>query len=156
MTVAKRLLSLLQARTDGSVVIETAIVAPVLIMLAFGGYDASGLVARQSALQGAAAQAEAIVQAAVPTDSTARDKIRDVLKAAVDPNNKDANDTESVTEIYRCGTAANFVTTNTCAANVETSTFIKITLTDTYTPMWTSFGVGSPVHFNVVRMVQTS
>jgi len=156
MTVAKRLLSLLHAGTDGSVVVETAIVAPVLIMLALGGYDAGGLVARQSELQSAAAQAEAIVQAAVPTDSDARDKIRDVMKAAVDPNSKDATDTESVTEIYRCGTDTNFVTTNNCATSVETSKFIRIALTDTYTPTWTSFGVGSPVNFNVVRMVQIS
>ena len=156
MTVAKRLLSLLSAGTDGSVVIETAIVAPVLIMLALGGYDAGGLVARQSELQSAAAQAEAIVQAAVPTTSDDRDKIRDVLKAAVDPNNKDPNDTESVTEIYRCGTATDFVSADNCATSVETSKFIRITLTDTYTPMWTSFGVGSPVNFHVVRMVQIS
>jgi hypothetical protein len=74
----------------------------------------------------------------------------------MDPNNTDAHDSESVTEIYRCGTDTDFVEENICAANVETSKFIKITLTDTYTPIWTSFGVGSPVHFNVVRMVQIS
>ena len=137
-------------------VIETAFVAPVLATLALGAYDGGRLIARQSELQSAAAQAEAIVQAAVPTTSDARDKIRDVLKAAVDPTNTDATDTESVVEIYRCGTDGDFVAVNNCPSTVATSTYIKITLTDTYTPQWTSFGIGSAIHYNVVRMVQIS
>ena len=155
MIVPKRLLSRLCGGTDGSVVIETAIVAPVLATLALGAYDTGRLIARQSELQSAAAEAEAIVQAAVPTDSTARDQVRDVLKASVDPSDTDPDDTESVVEIYRCG-SSDFVTVNNCSSDVATSTYIKISLTDTYTPLWTSFGIGSPVHFNVVRMVQIS
>jgi Flp pilus assembly protein TadG len=154
--MGKRLLSRLWTAVDGSVVIETAVVAPVLLTLSLGGYDAGRLIARQSELQSAAAEAEAIVQAATPSTSDDRDKIRDVLKATLDPNNTNPNDTESVTELYRCGTTGSYVSTNTCAATEETSKFIQITLTDTYTPLWTSFGVGHAVNFNVVRMVQVS
>ena len=152
----RRLLSLLAAASQGSVVIETAFVAPVLATLALGAYDASRLIALQSDLQNAAGEAEAIVQAAVPTDSTARDKVKAVLQATIDPDGSDAHDTEDVSEIYRCGTDAGFVTTNSCGSGVAVSTFIRITLTDSYTPQWTSFGIGRTVDFNVVRMVQIS
>jgi len=45
---------------------------------------------------------------------------------------------------------------NDCTDAAQVSTYIKITLTDTYTPQWTSFGVGGPVNYSVVRMVQIS
>jgi Flp pilus assembly protein TadG len=150
------LLSQLRRQTRGSVVIETAIVAPVLILLSLGTFDAGRMVARQNELQGAAAEAEAIVQAAVPTDSGARDEVRNALLASLNPGNAHPSTTVSVAEIYRCTTNADFVTVNTCADTAQMSTFIKITLTDRYTPQWTSFGIGGPVNYRVVRMVQTS
>jgi Flp pilus assembly protein TadG len=156
MIVPTRLLSRLRDHTHGSVLIETAIVAPVLLLLALGGLDAGKMIARQSELQSAAGEAEAIVQASVPTDAAARDEVRDVLKASLDPDNTDAHESVTVTEIYRCSTDADFVTVNNCADATTVSTFIKITLTDTYTPQWTSFGIGSPLNYNVVRMVQIS
>ena len=60
----------------GSVAIETAIVAPVLVLLALGTFDVSQMVSRQDDLQSAAAEAEAIVQASPPKDSAARDTVR--------------------------------------------------------------------------------
>lgn len=150
------LFSQLRDQTRGTVVIETAIIAPVLLLLALGSFDAGRMVARQNELQSAAAEGEAIVQASVPTDSTARDQVRDVLKASIDPDNTDANADVSVVEIFRCSTDADFVTINNCADPDTVSTFIKITLTDIYTPQWTSFGIGGPLNYNVVRMVQIS
>jgi Flp pilus assembly protein TadG len=152
--IGSGLLSQLRDHTRGTVVIETAIVAPVLILLALGSFDASRMVARQNELQSAAAEAEAIAQASVPTDSAARDELRDVLKASIDPNGTDPDDDVTVVDIYRCGGDANYVTVNNCANPDTVSTFVKITLTDTYTPQWTSFGIGSRVNYNIVRMVQ--
>jgi Flp pilus assembly protein TadG len=146
----------LRANTRGAAVIETAIVLPVLAMLALGSYDAGRMIARQSELQSAVAEAEAIVTAAVPASSTDRDAIRDVIKASIDPTNTNPNDTVTVTEIYRCGTNADFVTTNSCGTGVAVSTYVMIVLTDTFTPQWTSFGIGSSTNYNVVRTVQIS
>ena len=148
--------SSLRANTQGTAVIETAIVVPVLAMLALGSYDAGRMVARQSELQSAVAEAEAIVTAAVPESSTDRDEIRDVIKASIDPTNTNPNDTVTLTEVYRCGTNADFVLTNTCGSGVAVSTYVKIVLTDKYTPQWTSFGLGSAMNYNVVRTVQIS
>ena len=156
MIMPMALLSKLWTQTRGAVVIETAIVAPVLILLALGTFDAGRLVARQGEIQSAAGEAEAIAQAAVPKDEAARNELRDVLLASLDPDNTNANETVTVEEIYRCGTEANPRTTNTCSAGVAVSTFVKITITDTYTPQWTSFGIGGPINYNVVRMVQIS
>jgi Flp pilus assembly protein TadG len=152
----KRLLAQLRDQTRGSVVIETAIVAPVLILLSLGTFDAGRMVARQNELQSAAAEAEAIVQASVPTDSDARNQVRNVLMASVNAGNAYPATTVAVTEIYRCETGADFVPVNTCTDAKQVSTFIKIALTDTYTPQWTSFGIGSPLNYSVVRMVQIS
>jgi len=156
MTRTMRFFSELREQTRGSVAIETAIVAPMLVLLALGSFDAGRLVARQAELQSAAAEAEAVVQAAVPKDQAARDEIRDMLKSSLDPGNTNPNETVSVAEIYRCSTDADYVTVNNCGTGVVVSTFIKITLTDRYTPQWTTFGIGSPVDYRVVRMVQLS
>jgi Flp pilus assembly protein TadG len=148
--------SRLRGDARGTITIEVAIVAPVLVLLGLGSFDVSQMVSRQSDLQSAAAEAEAIVQAAVPTDSAARDKVRDVLKSSIDPDDTNPNDTETVTEIYRCGTGDYQAVLPTCPTGSKLSTYIKIVLTDSYTPNWTSFGVGHTIDYNVVRMVQIS
>lgn len=138
----------------GVVAIETALVAPILVMMALGGYEVSSIVVRQSELQSAAAEAMNIVQANPPSDAAARTEIRDVLKAStgITDNNK-----VKVDEIYRCATDASFVTSQaSCSASQAVSTYIRITLLDAYTPSWTHFGVGSDVDYDVVRTVQIS
>lgn len=140
----------------GTITIEVAIVAPVLILLGLGSFDVSQMVSRQSDLQSAAAEAEAIVQAAPPTDSAARGKIRDILKTSIDPDDSNPNDTETVTEIYRCGGGAYVTAKPTCATGVKLSTYIRLELANTYTPSWTAFGVGQAIDYDVVRMVQIS
>lgn len=156
MTMTAGFLSRFRDETRGSVVIETAIIAPVLILLSLGTFDAGRMVARQNELQSAAAEAQAIVQAAVPDDGAAREEVRSVLLASTNPNNTHPATTVAVTEVYRCTTGADFVTVNTCADAAQVSTFVKITLTDTYTPQWTAFGIGHPLNYRVVRMVQIS
>jgi len=156
MSTLMQSLSHLRAQTRGSMAIETAIVAPVLLLLALGGFDASRMVARQSELQSAASEAEAIVQAAVPADAAARETIREALQASLDPDDSNPHDTVSIAEIYRCASAAAYVTENTCAEGEAVATFVRITLTDTVTPHWTNFGIGEPLDYTVVRMVQIS
>lgn len=142
----------LAGETRGAMAIETAIIAPVLICLSVGGFEVSSMVARQSELQSAAAEAASIVRAVPPETSTQRNTIHDVLTVSTGLNDEDV----TVAEIYRCGTSTDYVTTNSCLETEHTSTYIRVTLTDTYTPTWTSFGVGGPIDYNVVRTVQIS
>ena len=144
----------LLADQSGAMAIETALVAPILLVLSLGGVEAGSMVARQSELQSAAAEALNIVQAAPPEDAGDRTAVRDVLMASTGITD---DEDVAVVEIWRCGTASGFERSN--AANCGSSavsTYIEITLEETYTPTWTAFGIGSPVTYNVVRQVQIS
>ena len=129
--------------------LETALVAPVLMALAVGGFDASQLVARQTELQSAAAEAAAIVRATAPETSAERTTIGNIVATSTGV----ARANVTVAEIYRCGTATDYVTTDTCGAGPK-STYIRVTIVDEKTPLWATFGIGGPVAYNVSRTVQ--
>lgn len=137
----------------GTMVIETAIVAPVLILLSIGAFEASRMVARQAELQSAAAEASSIVLAAMPTTDTQINTIEDIIEAS--SGLPDAN--VSLTKVYRCGTDADYVTSADSCADVTTRTnYIRIRMRDMITPQWSHLGIGGPVHYNVERTVQVS
>ena len=58
MPVRRHLATLLRD-TRGAMLIETAIVAPVLVLMSLGAFQVSTMVARQSELQSAVAEASA-------------------------------------------------------------------------------------------------
>ena len=136
----------------GTMAIETAIVAPMLILLSVGGFEVSAIVTRQSELQSAAAEAVAIVMAATPENQTQIDQIEAVVEGST------GIPEENVTfELqYRCGTGARGPDPSTCADVDTLSTFIVISMTHSYEPVWTQFGVGGPLEYNIVRTVQVS
>lgn len=140
----------------GAVAIETAIVAPVLVLMALGSFDASQLIARQTELDSAAAEAASIVRAKAPATTADLNTIRDIIKTSIDPNNTDPYDSVTVTQIYRCGTNASYTSTNNCGSGVQVSTYVKLQITDIYSPQWTKFGVGGNVSYAVNRVVQVS
>lgn len=134
----------------GAMLIETAIVAPVLILLALGAFQASGVVARQTDLQNAASEAAAIALAAAPDTDAKRTTVEQVIEASSGL----APDKVTVSAAYRCDASTTYVTSpDSCASAQVVSSFVKITLTDTYTPTWTEFGMGSPIEYNVTRYV---
>lgn len=148
----KRLARLL-SETNGTVVVETAIVLPVLAMLVLGGFEVSRIVARNSELQSAASEAAAIVLANPPGDTTERSTIESIVESASGL----PSDNVTLTPKYRCNADVNLVTAATaCATTDEISEFLEIHMTDTYTPIWTGFGVGKPVKFDITRRVQVS
>jgi Flp pilus assembly protein TadG len=156
MTCATAFLRRLSRSTEGAMAIETVIVAPILLVLSLGGVEAGSMVARQSELQSAAAEALNIVQAAPPINPAQRTAIRDILKASTGIT---SNNNVKVEEIYRCGATATFDDDGDQVADcggADYSTYIKITLIDTYEPSWVAFGVGSEVDYNVIRTVQIS
>lgn len=135
----------------GSMVIETALVAPVLVCLSLGGFEVSRIVARQHDLQAGAADAEQIVLAAASGTATDTTTMKNVLvnTLAIPDQNVD------VDKLYRCGTNASLSSTQ-CTAGSWQSTYVQVTFRDTYTPIWTSFGVSSPINYNVKRLIQVS
>ena len=138
---------------NGTMVIETALVAPILIMLSIGGFEVSSMVARQSELQSAAGEAVAIVMAASPTNATEFDQIEAVVEESSGIPEEDV----TVALRYRCGTEDDLITDPTICAIPETlSSFMVITMSDQYNPVWTTFGIGAPIDFSVVRSVQLS
>jgi hypothetical protein len=142
------------ADQSGAMAIETAFVAPILLVLSLGGVETGSMVARQSELQSAAAEALNIVQAAPPESNSERTAIRNVLMASTGIT--DVNKV-SVVEIWRCGTDTDFEYDNPAnCGSTPHSSYIEITIQDTYTPTWTEFGIGSPMTYNVVRQVQIS
>lgn len=145
MTLFKNLLR----EQVGTVVIETAIVAPVLILMAVGAFESGNIMSRQVELQNAAAEASQIAIAAPPTDATGRATLKSVIMTSTG-----LSDTQvSVSPKYRCGTDTVYVDSAT-SCSAEYASFIEIGLTDTYNPIWAKIAFGSPINYNVTRKVQ--
>lgn len=141
----------LRADQCGAAAIETALIAPILAIMALGAFDTSRIIARQHELQNGAGDAEQIIMAAASGSATDTTTIQTVLAntLGIPTSNID------VAKYYRCGTTTTLQST-LCTTNSWQSTYVKVTFRDTYTPTWTSFGVGSPVNYTVVRQIQVS
>lgn len=140
----------LRASQSGAVTLETAILLPVLMTLSIGGFEVSMIVARQSELQGAAAEAAAIVRASVPETEEQRTAIRDVVATSAGV----ASNKVSVVEVFRCENGDSYVTSAaSCAEGTPASTYVQITIADVHKPLWTTFGIGNPLAFNVSRTI---
>jgi hypothetical protein len=125
----------------------------VLVLMSVGTYQVSQVIARQHELQSGADEAMAISLAGWNDNSTQVSAIKDVLQRSTGVTA--ANIT--IDRFYRCGSDTAYVTDkSTCASTQIVSTFLKLKLKDTYTPVWTSFGVGQPINLAVTRMVQIS
>ena len=137
----------------GAVVIEAAFVAPILALLSLGGFQVSQAVARQHELQSGIDDAASMALAGWTDSSAQKTALKGVLKTTL--NLTDAQVT--ITNKYRCGTTVAYVDVRTsCATGTVVATYLKIVLTDTYTPSWVSFGVGAPIDFSVTRTVVLS
>ena len=149
-------IKLLAGCRSGSMAVETAIVAPVLALMGLGGFQVSAMVARQSELDSAMAEAAAVVRTSPPADAAARETIRGIVQTSIDPTSTNLNDTVAISEIYRCGTDGYVTAKPTCATGKALSAYVKLVITDKYVPIWTTFGVAAPVNFRVERKIQVS
>jgi Flp pilus assembly protein TadG len=149
MITVRTLLARLRHDAQGAMLIETAIVAPVLVLMSLGAFQVSTMVARQNELQAAAAEASAIALAAMPSTAAQRATVKQVVMTSTGlPSAK-----VQISEVFRCGTNANYTTnSNGCGSN-KRSRYVKLYLTDEYVPIWTSFGVGAPMTFRITRHV---
>jgi len=153
MLKIRTLLENLSGDSKGTMAIETAFVAPLLIFLSIGSFQVSTMVARQSELQSAAAEAAAIALAKPPESHNDLTVVRDIMKSSTGLTNSDV----TVSLKYRCGSAtARVDSPGTCASSDPVWTYMRIQLTDTYVPIWTRLGIGSNVELAVDRAVQIS
>lgn len=148
-----RALQSFRRNQSGAVIIETAFVAPILALLGLGAFQVSQAVARQHELQAGADDAAAMALAGWKDEATQVTALKNVLKSTL--NLTDAQVT--ITHKYRCGTTVAYVDVKTaCATGTIIATYLRIALTDTYTPTWSKFGFGSALDFNVTRTVVLS
>lgn len=147
----RRLLSELVQNNRGALLVETAIVTPILVLLALGTYDASRLVTRQMELQSGIADAEAILLAANAGAETNTVELASILSNSL----KLAASNVSVSRLFRCDADPNMVTSkDNCSEGAVISSYVQIRLQDTYVPMWTKFGISKTFTYNVERMIQ--
>ena len=133
----------------GATMIETAIVVPVLLLMAIGAFESGNMISRQVELQNAAAEAAQIAIAQPPTDAITRGTLEDIIEMSTGL----ADENVTVAEAYRCGTDAAYVDSATSCTDAYAS-FIEINLTDSYTPVFWGYAFDSVLDYDVTRMVQ--
>lgn len=135
----------------GAVLIETAFIAPVLLIMSIGAFDVSKGVARQTELQEVAAEFAAIAMARETVGQAELEQMKDIAIASA----RIDEDAIDIAENVKCGTEAELYASNyECPGDAEQSRILTISIEDTYNPTWTSFGVGGPIELSVVRSVQ--
>ncbi len=152
MSRATTILSALYRDNRGAMMIETAIVAPVLVLMSMGAFQVSQVIARQTELQGAMAEASAIAMTALPTTDTQRTALKSVIVSSTELSAQQV----VVTQAYRCGSATTYVSSADECVGTKVANYVKIELNDTYTPAWAEWGIGAPIQFNVDRYVMVN
>ena len=133
----------------GSMAIETAFVAPVMILLVLGVVDLGLLVSQQQQLQSAALEAESIVMGTLDPATMSDSTMESVLEASLGLNSNQL----ALSRVYRCDGGA-FSAVKGCTGSEQNYEYIKLVLNDTYAPSWTQLGFGSASNFTVTRTVQ--
>lgn len=150
MTVLRRLLSRLGTDRPGAVLVETAIVGPVLILMSLGAFEVGSMVARNSELVGAVAEAQSMVLAVDLDTQEKRDQLKDLIadSTGLSP------EAITVEEAFRCNGAQNYVAAYAdCSSGDRVSSLIRIEVVETYEPLWTKFGVAKPLEYRIDRHV---
>lgn len=134
----------------GAMAIETALVAPVLAMMSIGTFEVGTMVSRQQELQSAASEAEGIILAAAGGTGAESDDIEDVIEDSMNLDDEQV----SLEQRFRCNTAEELVEDGTtCDAAQPIYRYVRLVMTDSYTPVWARFGVGSGFDYNVERTI---
>jgi hypothetical protein len=136
----------------GTMTIETALIAPALAALALGSFDVSMMVSREQQLQSAANEATEIVLAASGGSGISSSDLEGILESSLNLD----SDEVTLDALYRCGTGATSTVEPTCSGSDQLYSYVKLTITDSYTPLWTNFGVGHDIDFDIERTVQVS
>lgn len=147
----------------GSVLIETAFIAPILILMTLAGVEVSTMIARQTELQTLAGNAQQIIISASPKNETELvATIADVKTYIVNKSKLTFTSSDTVApgqvrvvRRYRCGNNSERQATNGCAnASQSVSSYVVIDMATNYVPVWTNYGIGHAMTFRVRRAVQ--
>lgn len=151
--IGRAMLGRLLRDIRASMAIETAIVAPTLIMMTLGAFEVSTMVARQQELQTAANEAAIIAVATNRGASVTPDQLAGIIRTSVNLTTSQL----TVSQRFRCGTNTTLVTArSSCTTGQAVSTYMTIAITDTHEPLWHAYGIGRPINFSVQRTVQVS
>ncbi len=150
--IALRKLFSLRRDSRGTMAIETALIAPLLATLSLGVFEVSNIISREQQLQSAASEAGEIILAAAGGSGISSGDLEQIIEASL--NLRD--DQLTIADKYRCGTAATLSSTVPVCTGQQVYSYVELTMTDTYSPVWTHFGVASPINYTVVRTVQVS
>lgn len=149
--------------SDGSVLIETAFIAPLLILMTLAGVEISSIIAKQTELQTLAANAQQIIISASPENETELvATIEDVKEYIVAESKLTFTSSDTVTpgqvrvvRRYRCGNNSTRQATYGCANTAQTiSSYVVIDMSTNYVPVWVNYGIGHEMTFKVRRAVQ--
>lgn len=153
MRTLRAFASCLARDEHGTMIVETAFVAPLLVLMGLGTFDVSGMIAKRQDLQSAANEATQIVLSAAHGSGVSSTQIHDIIVASLNID----SDKVALAQLFRCDDADATVTdASSCDASKPIYQYVQLTITDTYTPLWTKFGVGHPITYNIVRTVETS
>jgi Flp pilus assembly protein TadG len=135
----------------GTAVVETALVAPVLAMMAVGIFEAGTIVQKQQELQSAANESEAIILAAAAGSGVTSTKLKELLVASTGLSASKI----SLAAKWRCNNSPTLVdSAASCSSGQRAYEFVQATFTSSYTPTWASFGLGGAFNYSVVRTIQ--
>lgn len=135
---------------EGAMAIETALIAPVLLLLSLGGFQVSSLVARQTELQTAMAEAQAVALATDPDTSAKLTTIQQIVMASTSLPAANV----VVTNAYRCNDTATYQDAITsCATGDKVSSYVKVEITDSYAPLWSKFGLKGTINLDQIRYI---
>jgi len=148
-----RFLSTLARARDGAMIVEFALLAPVVLLIGLGTVDASRIVARQAQLQAALSEATQIVLASSPDNDAKITEIKTVVSNTTGV--PVANIT--ITTVYRCGVDTTYVSLpGYCPVTGEISKYLQVSMTDNYSPYWTAMGIGKAITMKIKRTIQLS
>ncbi len=157
MTRLASLVRALARDTSGAMAIETAFIVPILATICLGGFEASQLVARNTELQTALAEAAAVSLARQPQTQGEIDTIIGIVAVSTGLDEDPAEGEIVMVRKYRCAVEDELRDSDAAYdPNEPISSYLQLTLNDSYDPIWTSFGIGSTVEFSKTRMLQIS
>lgn len=164
MTMLENFVRKFLGEDRGSTLIETAFIAPILVGMTLSGVEISSMVARQTELQGIAANGMEIILASAPSnEEEANQTVAEVKAYLAERSGLTASNAGpdigmgevSVYMRWRCGNNSARQATEGCANVSQTqSVFLVIYMRDSYSPVWTNYGVGNELDFDVKRSIQ--
>jgi Flp pilus assembly protein TadG len=144
-------LSRLRRDARGAMAIETAVVAPVLVLMSIGTFEVGTIVSRQQELQSSAAEAESIILAAAAGTGTDSATMEEVIEESL------GLDADQVTleQRFRCNVATTLTDEAAdCDASQPIAQYVLLTVNDSYDPVWTRYGIAEGFDYNVTRTIQ--